>query len=123
MSLPSPRILDRVRGLCGEVTCLKCEPQFKPFVYLNCPGARPARIVAKEKPRLSARLFRSDSPELAIGLLLLTGLRLPALLLLSGLRLSATLLARLLVGVLRLLARILIGIAHSGVSFVECSRG
>jgi hypothetical protein len=42
---------------------------------------------------------------------------------LSGLRLSATLLARLLVRVLRLLARILIGIAHSGVSFVECSRG
>jgi hypothetical protein len=111
-----------VRGLCSEVTCLKCERQFKPFIYLNCPGARPTRIVAKEKPRLSARLSSPTSPELAIGLLL-TGLRLPALLLLSGLRLSATLLARLLVRVLRLLARILIGIAHSGVSFVECSRG
>jgi hypothetical protein len=68
-------------------------------------------------------------PELAIGFLLLAGLRLPALLLLSGLRLPTTLLTRLLVGVLGLLARILIRIAHSGspllnaawVNLVECN--
>jgi hypothetical protein len=87
----------------------------------RAPGRR--GLWQKKSPAFRRGFSGPTSPELAIGLLLLAGLRLPALLLLSGLRLSATLLARLLVGVLRLLARILIRIAHSGVSFVECSRG